>query len=148
MSIEGWADTARHDRYRQGSEHQRAIDTIKDMLQGKLDADSAADAIASIYNPLLKRAFKISPVVTLWGVICDAARVLGGDRDISERMVSLLDSISKLSDVTDDYGNVVTPVRGVYWRDLPELAITYREYGIGEFRSIWPKCLRAIRFVR
>ena len=50
-------------------------------------------------------------------------------------MIDLLNSISQLPDVTDEDGNAITPEwksAGVYWRDLPELAMMFREYGIGK----------------
>lgn len=133
MSIEAWADGARQDKYRQNPEHQRAIDTIKILLQGQIDSDSAAGTIASIYNPLFKRGLQTSRVATLWDIVCGATRALGGNRDLAERQVGLLNSISKLPDVKDEHTNAITPVQGVYWRDLPELAIMFREYGIGKF---------------
>jgi hypothetical protein len=43
--------------------------------------------------------------------------------------------IKELPDVTDMYGNAITPrdwsSAGVYWRDLPEFALMFREYAIG-----------------
>lgn len=132
MSVEAWADNARRDKYRQDLEHQRAIDTVKLLLQGETDSDSAAGTIASIYNPLVKHGPKPSLIATLWDIVCDAVRALGGDRDFAELLVSLLNSISKLPDVIDEHGSAITSVREVYWRDLPELAIMFREYGIGK----------------
>ena len=68
--------------------------------------------------------------------MCDVVRALDGNRDIAERQISLLNSISKLSDVTDDHGKAITPVwtsAGAFWRDLPELAMIFRKYAIGKF---------------
>lgn len=138
MSIAQWADAARRDKYHQDAEHQRAIDTLQTLLEGKTDADSAATTIGSIYEPLLKRDLKPSPVATLWGILCDAARALCGDREIAVRQVGILNSISKLPDVTDQHGKVITPAwssAGVYWRDLPELAMMFREYAMGKSRT-------------
>ena len=109
------------------------------MLEGDLEPDSAAGTIASTYEPPLKRAFKTSPVATLWGIICDVARSLGAKREITERQIALLNSISKLPDVLDEQGKAITPAwksAGVYWRDLPELAMMFREYAIGRFRIL------------
>lgn len=134
MSIETWANAARQGQYHQSAEHQRAIDTIQAVLEGNLESDSAAGTIASTYEPLLKKGFKTSPVATLWGLICDVARNLGGNREITERQIALLNSISKLPDVLDGEGKAITPSwksAGVYWRDLPELAMMFREYAIG-----------------
>lgn len=85
MSIDVWADTARRGKYRQDPEHQRTIETIKILLQGKIDSNSAAGTIASIYDPLLKRGMKPSFVPTPWGITCDVIRALGDNKDIAER---------------------------------------------------------------
>lgn len=135
MSLEAWADTARRGEYRQAPEHQGAVDAIKALLEGTIDSDRAATMIASMYNPLLKRGFKLSPVPTLWEIICDSIRALAGNKDIAERLVRLLNSISKLPDVMDEHGNAIAPVRGRYWRDLPHLGIMFRENAIGKFRT-------------
>ena len=135
MSLEAWADTVRQGDYRQAPEHQGAIDVIKTLLEGTIDSDRAATMIASMYNPLLERGFKLSPVPTLWEIICDAIRALGGNKVISERLVRLLNSISKLPDVTGEQSKATTPVRGRYWKDLPDLGIMFRENAIGKLRS-------------
>ena len=139
MSIETWANATRQRQYHQRAEHQRAIDTIQAVLEGNLESDSAAGTIASIYEPLLKKGFKTSPVATLWGLICDVARNLGGNREFTERQIALLNSISKLPDVLDGEGKAITPSwksAGVYWRDLPELAMMFRECAIGRSRIL------------
>ena len=135
MSVDSWADTARRYDYRQRTEHRIAIDTIVTLLKGHIDAKSAADTIVSNYEPLLKQGLNPSPVATLWDVICDAARVLGNRKEIAARLIGLLNSISALKDVTDDHGNAITPPGssvGVYWRDLPELTMVFRESGMGK----------------
>ena len=136
MSLEAWADTVRQGGYRQAPEHQGAIDVLKALFEGTIDSDRAASMIASIYNPLLERGFNFSPVPTLWEIICDSIRALGGEKVISERLVRLLNSISKLPDVTSEHSNATTPVQGRYWRDLPDLGIMFREYAIGKLRTV------------
>lgn len=135
MSINTWADTARRNQWRQSPEQQRAIDTLKVVFEGQEDPTRAASAIASIYDPLLKRGFEFSPVNQLWTMICEATQMLGGDREIDERLISLLNAISKLPDVTDKDGHSINggPYGNykVYWRELPSLAILFREYAIG-----------------
>ena len=140
MSIEAWADTARRSQYRQDAEQQCAIDTLKTVFNGREDPDSAASTISSIYNPLLKRGFRSTPVTELWGMICEAAKILGGNREIDERLIGLLNSISKLPDVADKNGNAIDPgngTSGVYWKDLPGLAIMLREYAMGMFPAFY-----------
>jgi hypothetical protein len=137
MSITAWADIERQNKYHQDAEQQRAIDIFQSLLEGRIDPDSAAGTIASIYEPLLKRDFKVSPVAAVWGILIDAVREFGCDRELSERMIRLLNSISKLPDVLDEHGNTIFPVMhkaaGVYWRDLPEFTLSFREYAIGKF---------------
>lgn len=61
------------------------------------------------------------------------AQTLVGSKELSEHLLDLLDSISELPDVTDKDGNAITPQWenvGVYWRDMPEFAIMFREYTI------------------
>lgn len=135
MLVEAWANAARRDKYRQNSEHQRAIDTFQGLLEGNITPNTAAGTLSSLYEPSIRRSSNPSPVVTLWGILCDAVRALGGNKELSERLVDLLDSISQLPDVTDEHGNAITPEwksAGVYWRDLPELAMMFREYAIGK----------------
>lgn len=137
MSIEAWAHQACQDRWRQDSEHQRAIDTIQSVLEDKTASNDAASTIAALYEPLIKRGTLCVP--TLWGIFCDAARVLGGKQENSERLVDLLNSISGLPDVKTAEGNPMTPAwssAGVYWRDLPEFTMIFREYGIGKSKII------------
>ena len=135
MSIDAWADKARRSQYRQSTEPQRAITTLKTVFEGKETPMRAASTIASIYEPMLKRGFQLSPVNELWGMICEAATMLGGNREIDERLISLLHSISSLPDVLDESGDAVKAGPygdyGVYWKDLPSLAIMFREYAIG-----------------
>ena len=105
------------------------------LLQGHIDAKSASDTIASNYEPLLRQGLIPSPVATLCDISCDAARVPGNRKEIAARLVSLLNSISALKDVTDDHGNaMIRPGSsvGVYWRDLPELTMVFRESGVGK----------------
>ena len=139
MPIETWADAARQEQYHQSAKHQRAIDIVQAVLKGNLEPDSAADTIASIYEPLLKHGFKTSRVATLWAIICDVARSLGGNRDISKRQITMFNSISKLPDVLDGGGNAIAPAwkgAGGYWRDLPECAMMFWEHAIGRFRTL------------
>lgn len=135
MSVEAWAETARSYDYRQRAEDQSAIDTLVALLHGHIDAKSAAGTIASKYEPLLRQRLNPSPVATLWDIICHAARALGNQKEVPARLVGLLNEISALEDVKDEHGNAIYPpgsTAGVYWRDLPELTMTFRESGIGK----------------
>jgi len=134
MSIEDWAKAALQSSYRQSREQQLAIHTLEDVSYGKTGADSAATTIASLYDPLLEHGFTVSPVFELWVSVCEAVRMLGGDHEIDGRLIELLDAIAKLPDVKDQSGRAIgagSGYFGVYWKNLPGLAITFREYAIG-----------------
>lgn len=134
MLVESWANAARRDKWNQTSEHQRTIDTFQGLLKGNISPNTAAGAISSLYEPLIKNKPVPPPVAMLWGIFFDAVRALGGSKELSERLIDLLDSISHLPDVTDEHGNAITPYwsDAVHWMDLPEFAIMFREYGIGK----------------
>lgn len=138
MSIESWAADARQNPYSKVWQQQRAIDTLEALFQGKRDPDRVATTIASLYDLMLKQGFTLSPVYQLWTMICEATRELGSDREIDIHLIELLNSVSKLPDVTDKTGKAIGPgkgVSGVYWKDLPGLAIMLREYAFGMFST-------------
>lgn len=134
--IQAWADAARQVEDRQDDEHQRAIDTFQGLLQGDISSSTAAEKISSIYNPLLKQeGTKPTSVIKLWHIFSHAVRVLGGETQHAERLTDLLNSIAELPDVADAQGNAITPEwKGarVYWRDLPQFAMIFREFAIGK----------------
>ena len=72
-------------------------------------------------------------------MICEAVTMLGSNQEIDKRLISLLNSISSLPDIIDKKGDVIKagPYSdyGVYWKDLPSLAIIFREYAIGRSTS-------------
>jgi len=134
MSIEDWATAALQGPYRQSREQQLAIHTLEDVFYGKTGADLAATTIASLFDPLLEHGFTVSPVFELWVSVCEAIRMLGGNQDIDGRLIELLNAIAKLPDVKDQSGRAIGPgggFSGVHWKDLPGLAIKFREYAIG-----------------
>ncbi len=132
MSVESWANAARGARHRQTPEEQRAIDAFQGLLEGKSTPNIAAGTISLLYEPLLKGSPNSAHVRSLWEILCDAVRAFGGSKDLSERLLDLLDSISQLPDVTDEHGNAIISEwkHGVFWRSLPELPIMFREYAI------------------
>ena len=89
--------------------------------------------LSSVYNPSLKYASNTLLFSRLWEIVCDAGRTLGGNTDIAERLVALINSVLMLPDVTNEHG-ITSAVR---WRDLPELSITFRECGTGKLRTAW-----------
>jgi len=135
MSIEDWAKAALRDPCRQGREQQLGIHTLENLFYGKIGADIAATTIASLFDPLLKHGSTRSPF-ELWVSVCEAIRMLGGTQDIDGRLIELLDAIAKLPDVKDQSGRPIGPgggFSGLYWQDLPGLAITFREFAMGTF---------------
>lgn len=139
MSTEKWAESAHQDQYRQVPEQQQAITVLKSVFDGNVKPQNGAGQIASIYEPLLKQGFTNNPVTQLWTMICEAVQILGGDHTIDGYLISFLDALSNLPDVRDANGNPITGGElanyGVYWKDLPSLAIMLREYAFGEYYS-------------
>ncbi|KAL6719568.1 hypothetical protein ACLMJK_003810 [Lecanora helva] len=130
-SIQAWAKQARQSEYRENAIHQGAINTLEALFQQKVEPDIAAATITGSYEPWLKQGFAVSPVFQFWGMICEAIQMLGQNVFIVGQLVELLNSISTRPDVLDRNGRPVSPgggYTGVYWRDLPALAVMLREY--------------------
>ncbi|KAL8850862.1 MAG: hypothetical protein Q9221_004175 [Calogaya cf. arnoldii] len=139
--IKIWADQARHYPWRTSPLSHRAIDILEAMFEGKDTPERTAAKLAEIYNPALKAGFQLSPVFALWGMMCEAMRILGGDMEIDKNLVQLLNTLARLPDVTDEKGKPIGPgggYGGVYWKDLPAMPIMFREYAIGTYA---PKCV-------
>ena len=119
--IRAWANAARKGPYRQGVEPQRAIDTLVTLFEGKEVPNNAASSIASLYDPLLKQGFTISPVWELWSIMCEAVRMLGDKLDIDQRLTDLLNAMWRLPDVTDQGGKPIGP--GGYVSSRPFLPL-------------------------
>lgn len=130
-SITAWADAAHTSNYYQDFEH-RTVDTFQSVLEGKTPSNAAAGTVSSLYGPLIKRDSQSCPVGEVWVIFCHAARAVGGNSDLTERLVDLLNSIAELPDVTDEHGNAIFPEwksYGGYWGKLPSFAATFRDYG-------------------
>ena len=133
-SIDDWAKASRQDEWHQTPEAQHAIGLLVTVFEGKIASDRAAATIESLYNPLLKAGSGTSRVATFWVITCEAMRQLGYNHDIDNRLIDLFNAIIKLPDVTDQKGIPITPDHGwwgVFWRDLPVMAVTFREYAEG-----------------
>lgn len=88
---------------------------------------------------MLRQGFTISPVFELWGMICEATRMLGNNINIDKRLLELLNGISTLPDVKDQSGKAINAgggFPGVYWKDLPAFAVFFREYAIGTLLAL------------
>ncbi len=128
ISITSWADAVR----KQGlnAESQSAVNTLQKLFLGEEDPHSAAKTIATLYNPSIQQ--RSYSVFELWEIICDAVAVLGCHLVVDESLVNFINALSELPDVTDQSGAPVKPAGswsgfGVFWRDLPVLAVVYRE---------------------
>ena len=134
-SIKAWADAARRDPRRQGVVSQRTINILANMLEGREVPESAAISIAALYDPWIRQRAPIGPVWGVWANLCDAIRTLGGNAEIDLHLIRLLNAMARLPDVTDRSGRPIGPgggFSGVYWKDLPGLAIIFRHYAISE----------------
>lgn len=130
MSITEWANTARTAQGNEDAEHQRAIDAIESLLRGEQTPSDAARSIAASYEPRLRASGSGSGMAIFWYLFSVAARTLGRSREYSERLANLLIAMKSLPDVIDTHGRPVRKHTWVYWRDLPDFALTFREYGI------------------
>ena len=136
MAIKNWADAERRDPHRQGVVSQRTISILSNLFEGREVPERAAVSMAALYDPLIRQRAPLGPVWGLWGILCDAIRALGSHKEIDLRLIRLLNAMARLPDVTDPRGRPIGPgggFSGVYWKDLPGLAIIFRQYAISEF---------------
>lgn len=130
MSVKAWADERRSSEYLQNPENQCIIDAFQSLLEGKSTPETAARSINAICVPLIRRDPNDWRIGDVWVSLCEAARALGGSKEVDERLVDLLSSMKELS-VTDERGNAIRHEwGGNYWTDLPAWGLTFREYGI------------------
>jgi len=128
ISITSWADAVR--KRETDAESQSAVNTLQKLFLGEEDPDGAARTIATVYNlSIQQRSYS---VFGLWEMICDAVAVLGCHLVVDDRLVNFISALSELPDVTDQSGTPVKPAGswsgfGVFWRDLPVLAVVCRE---------------------
>jgi hypothetical protein len=119
MSVKAWADQLRSSENQQNPENQRIIDAFQSLLESQSTPEAAAGSIAAICEPLIKRNPNSLRNGTVWGILCDAVRTLGGSNEVDERLVDLLSSMTELPDVTDEHGNAIKHEwGGKYWTDL------------------------------
>lgn len=133
MSVQAWNDAAGQSHGYRKAEYQHTVGILRSVFEGEIDSDGAATQINALYEPLLKGNHNNSPVNELWVIICEAVRILGANTAVDERLINLLNALTKLPDITDQHGHPITGgngVDGVYWKDLPNLALMFREYGI------------------
>lgn len=138
-AINSWASDARANDFRQVVDHQHAITTIASLLRKECDAEGAAASVADAYLARTRTLDGKLNMAPFWAIICDTTRKLGGDELHARRLADLVIAISQLPDVEDGQKNDGPPAKNargdVYWRGLPDWALTFREYGACESRS-------------
>ena len=134
ISITSWAEAVRRKRW-MGAESQSAVNTLQRLFLGEEEPDSAAKTIATIYNPLLQQGSQ--SVFELWDMMCDAVGVLDCHLVVDERLVSVINAISELPDVTDQSGTAVKP--GGSWSGLECSGGTCQSWrlNIGRLLMVW-----------
>lgn len=125
---QNWAHHQRNDKFcSQRPEEQDTISTVQDLLDQSITPESAAHAIATIYEPRLLRGEKISfyPFSLLSRVIIHPATTSQDHQHIVEVLLHL----SKLPDVIVD-SKPFKENRRTYWRDIPEFSFWFLETGL------------------
>ena len=130
MTPAWWADQTARAWYYQKATEQSAISELQAVLDGSQSAVEVAQSVAAIYEPHIEDGCLImGKVCQFWCLFCEVAREFGGIREQAERLSDLLESMSRLPDVKRNIEG------SVYWRDLPDFAIAFREYGFFEMFS-------------
>lgn len=132
-SVELWVETVRHSSVWLKPETPKTVEILRSVFVGELNTDIAAQAVASLCNPLLQQGLS-GPVFQLWQLMCEAIRMLGYSSEVNERHINLINAISRLPDVTGQDGKPVKAQygwSGVFWRDMPCFAVEIRETAFG-----------------
>ena len=130
MSIQSWAAKARSSKEHQSPESRELIGVFQKLLMNEVTPEETAQGIAAITEPLIRANPSSTRIGSVWDVLCDAVRDLGGDLQISKDLVNLVLALKNI-EVKDDHGNVIKHGPSEYWSHLPMFALTFREYGIG-----------------
>ena len=138
MSINSWADSYRSAQYHQSANEQKSIDLYQEFLQGETKPDVCARKLADIYEPEIKRGAMPVYVTPIWSILCSAVQEFGDNHEMNHRLIDLLFAISELPEVLDDRGRRPLGQRweDSYWKPLPDFAIVFRDYGVGQLRGM------------
>lgn len=120
------------------------MDILQGLFKSDISSNTTASRIVAIYEPLLKQGPRTSPMTTFWSILCDGIKVLVGDKEIAQRYVDLLNSISSLMEVETEHDSLAHPeerITTVYWKRLLDLGIMFRDYAISRF---WIFCSRTL----
>jgi ferric iron reductase protein FhuF len=123
-----WADAQRSNKFcSPRAEEQRTITIIQDLLDKAIDSESAAQQIATTYEPRLLEGEKIS--YQLFSLISQAivhpVTTLENHQHISEMLLHL----SKLPDVIVD-GLPCMENGRTYWHTIPEFSFWFSEHAL------------------
>ena len=129
-----WLTQIQTNQHLQEPEPQAVTKIIHDVAVHQISPSEAAKSISSDY----KSAFK--PKCTLWSlwtIIIDAIRNLGGDEDVSKQFAQTLLHLSNLPDVLDENGQALKVNSGrKIWSDLPDFSFYFFEQGLGMYSTI------------
>ena len=130
MTPARWAELASLAKDNQDAPQQSAISELRALLDAEKSAEEVAQAIAAIYEPHIEEGGLIMGYIcNYWGIFCEATREFGGTPQQADRLADLLGCMARLPDTKRN-------IEGqVYWRDLPDFGIVFREYGIFEIFS-------------
>lgn len=123
MSVVEWANRERLIEYHQNDESQKTIDTFQKLLEGQSTPDASVRTLVSIFGDHGPDG--------IWGYVCSAARALGNDEEVAERLVHLLDGIAETPPDLFKYPHV----REWNWMPMRDWGWVFWEHGIGECDS-------------
>lgn len=116
------------------NEPEEAVKILDDLLARRTSPEQAAAETARFYNPRLAEG---RTYLGIWHILCGHILDHGGDAPTRSLLIGFLDHLAQQPDVVDHQGRVVreTPPKGVYWKDLPMFALTFREVYDGEYHK-------------
>jgi hypothetical protein len=125
---QNWADTQRSDKHCSSRpEEQRIITIIQNLLNGSIDAESAAHDIATTYEPRLQEGEKISH--HLFFLASHAIIHPETTLENHQQIVEMLLHLSKLPDVIVD--GVPCKENGrTYWYSIPEFSFWFSQHAL------------------
>ncbi|KAI0549169.1 hypothetical protein F4679DRAFT_547760 [Xylaria curta] len=129
MADSTWAQEAREDNWLQDQHAQETINIVQSVSEGQTDPTTGAYEICSLYEPLLKTDPEVLP--TIWVVLCRAVKAIGSDEEVSQRLGYFVLAIEQAGEVVNTDSRAPVQLNSqTAWTELPELAITFRTYGI------------------
>ncbi|KAI8631826.1 hypothetical protein F5Y19DRAFT_376974 [Xylariaceae sp. FL1651] len=129
MSIPAWASKARSMKDYENDEAQKVINIFERLLTKDLAPEQAAADINTVLEPVMRTNRSDLRIISPFLILSNAVRELGSDREVSGRLVSLLESL-RMIQAKDESGNDLSyEWGGKLWTDLPTFGATFRDYG-------------------